>query len=183
MALTNKGNFIINNKYEFSPKSLNLKYESLASENSGRTQDGVMNIYWIFNKIRKLEIELAPCTSAEVARVFSLVQGQEYYITYWDVNEDQEKTIFVYTSNSSADCYSGYVRHGLYQGAKFNAIEIAGENTGTTAPMYAQINRTSLYIEKGDSDAQITLSNGDLTIEDENATYSIEDGNLYREKE
>ena len=63
------------------------------------------------------------------------------------------------------------MRHGLYQGAKFNAIEIAGENTSSTTPMSAQINRTSLYIEKGDSDSQIALSNGDLTIEDENATW------------
>ena len=74
------------------------------------------------------------------------------------------------------------VERGLCE-VVFCSIEIAGENTGSTVPMYAQINNTSLYIEKGNSNAQIALSNGELTIEDENATYSIEDGNLYREKE
>lgn len=125
--LHSKGNFIINNELEVSPKSLLCNFESLASDNSGRTLDGVMRIYWVFNRIRKLEIELAPSTPEILAEIFSRVQGQEYYITYFDVLENQEKTIRVYTSNSSVDCYNGVVRNGLYRGAKFNAIEIAGE--------------------------------------------------------
>ena len=38
-----------------------------------------------------------------------------------------EKTIHCYTSNSSADCYSGVIKGGLYQGVSFNSIEIGGE--------------------------------------------------------
>jgi len=131
MNLHNKGNIILNNEFEFAPKSLMINYESLASENSGRTLDGVMHIYWVFNRIRKLEIELPPCTPELIAMIFSRVQGQEYYITYFDTLAMAEKTIWVYTSNSSNECYSGVVRNGLYRGAKFNAIEIAGENNHT----------------------------------------------------
>ena len=127
MSLTRKGNIILNGTYEFSPKTLTVNYESLASDNSGRTLDGVMHIYWVFQKIRKLEIELAPCSPADASNVFSRVQGQIYDITYWDTLSNSEKTIEVYTSNSSHDWYSGYIRNGVVQGAKFNAIEIAGE--------------------------------------------------------
>lgn len=129
MALTNKGEFIINNNAnnKFTAKSLKPSFESLAASNSGRTDDGTMHIYWVLRKIRKLEIEMPPCTSADAARLLSLVQGREYTITYWDILDNAEKTISVYTSNSSADCYSGVIRQGLWTGLTFNAIEIAGE--------------------------------------------------------
>ena len=103
MNLNNKGNIILNNQVEFSPKSMKIDYDSLASENSGRTLDGVMHIYWIFNRIRKVEIELKPATAEYVAQILSMVQGQKYNLKYWDVLENQEKEIYVYTSNSSAD--------------------------------------------------------------------------------
>lgn len=45
MNLQNKGQVIINNEYRFAPKKLLCNFESLASDNSGRTLDGVMRIY------------------------------------------------------------------------------------------------------------------------------------------
>lgn len=129
MALSNKGEFIINNNAnnKFVAKSLKPSFESLAASNSGRTDDGTMHIYWILRKIRKLEIEMAPCSSQEASAILSLVQGREYTITYWDILDNAEKTINVYTSTSSADCYSGVIRNGLWTGLTFNAIELAGE--------------------------------------------------------
>ena len=96
MNLDYKGNVIINDEYQFAPKNLKINYESLASDNSGRTLDGVMHIYWVFNKIRKLEITLAPTTADIIAQIFSRVQGQEYDITYWDLVENSPKTIRLY---------------------------------------------------------------------------------------
>lgn len=130
MNLTHRGNFIINDELEVAPRSLLVHYDSLASSNSGRTLDGVMHIYWVFNRIRKLEIELRPSTPAEVSQILNLVQGKFYNITYWDVLENKQMTIQVYTSNSDADWYSGIVKNGLLQGIKFHAIELAGENKG-----------------------------------------------------
>lgn len=127
MALTTKGHFQINNDKEFKSKSLKVQYESLSSEDSGRTDDGVMRINWVFRRVRKIEIEMPPCSSAEVSEILGLVQGQEYKITYYDPLDNAEKTIEVYTSNSQSDMYSGILIGGLWQGVSFNAIELAGE--------------------------------------------------------
>lgn len=124
--MTSKGNFIINN-IEFRPKSLKVNYESLASEDSGRTDDGNMYIGWVKRRVRKLEITMPPMTGNEVSQLLSLVQGQEYNITYFDPLTNGEKTINCYTSNSSGDCYSGVLKGGLYTGVAFNSIELAGE--------------------------------------------------------
>ena len=128
MALQSKGKFQINGR-EFDAKSIKVNYDSLASDDSGRTADGVMHIYWIMRKVRKIEIELPPTYDRMmVAQLFSLVQGQEYNLTYWDPMDNAERTIKVYTSNSSGDMYNGYLYGGVWQGIKFNAIELAGEN-------------------------------------------------------
>lgn len=121
-----QGTITINNT-NFSIQSLKVNWESLQADDSGRTDDGVMHITWVKRKVRKLEISLPPCTSQKISQLFSLVQGQEYNITYFDPLENQTKTIKVYTSNSSADCYSGVLKGGIWQNAAFNAIELAGE--------------------------------------------------------
>lgn len=126
-GLSNKGKFQVNGR-EFDAKSIKVNLESLATDDSGRTADGVMHIYWIYRKIRKVEIELPPTADkAKLANLLALVQGNEYELTYWDPLQNTEKTIHVYTSNSSADLYNGIIYNGIWQGAKFNAIEIAGE--------------------------------------------------------
>ena len=56
------------------PQSLNITLDSLADENSGRTQDGVMRINWIYNRIRKLEITLPPMVGPEIAQILDKVQ-------------------------------------------------------------------------------------------------------------
>ena len=127
MALTTKGHFKINNE-QFEAKSLRVNYESLSGEDSGRTDDGVMRINWIFKKVRKVEIEMPPMESSNLSKLLSLVQGQEYSLTYFDPLDNVEKTIQVYTSNSKTDLYSGMILKGLWQGVAFNAIELAGEN-------------------------------------------------------
>lgn len=127
MALTTKGHFKINNE-QFEAKSLRVNYESLSGEDSGRTDDGVMRINWIFKKVRKVEIEMPPMESSNLSKLLSLVQGQEYNLTYFDPLDNAEKTIQVYTSNSKTDLYSGMILKGLWQGVAFNAIELAGEN-------------------------------------------------------
>lgn len=127
MALTSQGHFRINGDKEFVAKSLRVGFESLSAEDSGRTDDGVMHINWVFRKIRKVEIEMPPCSSAKAAEILGLVQGREYSLTYYDPLDNVERTIEVYTSNSKADLYSGVVLNGLWQGISFNAIELAGE--------------------------------------------------------
>ena len=126
MSLTTKGHFSINGK-EFAAKSIKVGFESLAADNSGRTLDGVLHIDWVLRRIRKVEIEMPPMSSADVSNLLSLVQGQEYTLIYFDPLDNSEKAIEVYTSNSSSDLYSGILYNGLWQGVKFNAIELGGE--------------------------------------------------------
>ena len=123
MALTTKGHFMVNGT-EFLAKAIAPKYDSLASENSGRTDDGIMHIYWIRNNLRKYEIEMPPCTASEASAILSAVQGQLYTLTVFDVKSNSEVNVSVYTSNSEGDCYSGVLYNGLWRGIKFSAIEV-----------------------------------------------------------
>ena len=185
MSLNYKGNIIINNEYQFAPKNLKINYESLASDNSGRTLDGVMHIYWVFNKIRKLEITLPPTTADIIAEIFSRVQGQEYDITYYDLIENAEKTIHCYTSNSHSDCYSGRVKNGLYTGATFNAIEIAGELDTTNVVINPYISTTGvLTITLRNTDDSFERSGNNLVAVENTpgVTYSISEGDLIRDE-
>lgn len=127
MALTTKGHFKVNGK-EYVAKSIKVDLESLASEDSGRTDDGVMRINWILKKIRKVFIEMPPSITDDIAPLLSAVQGQEYTLTYFDPMDNAEKTITAYTSKGSSSLYSGVLYNGLWQGTQFNAIEVGGEN-------------------------------------------------------
>ena len=127
MALTSKGHFKVNGT-EYLAKSIKVDLESLASEDSGRTDDGVMHINWVLKKIRKVFIEMPPSITADIAPLLSAVQGQTYSLTYFDPLANAEKTITAYTSKGSSSLYSGVLYNGLWQGTSFNAIEVGGEN-------------------------------------------------------
>lgn len=124
MALKSKL-YAINGKAIYSPQTCTVTYESLADENSGRTDDGVMHINWIWRKIRKVTMTFPPLTAQEIAELVDLVQGQEYELTYPDMS-DKKLTIRCYTSNSSADLKYGVLYGGLWVGFSFSAIELEG---------------------------------------------------------
>lgn len=123
MALTGKGNFKIGST-EYKPKSLKITYDSLAKANSGRSDDGTMNISWVRQNIRKLEIEMPPMKPAQLSTLLSAVSGKKYNMTFHDIRTNAEVTVEMYTSNSDSECYSGVLYSGLYQGVKFSAIEV-----------------------------------------------------------
>ena len=123
MALNSKGNFKIGSK-EYSPKSLKVTYDSLATANSGRADDGTMVINWVRQNIRKIEIEMPPMKMAALSTLLTAVSGKKYNLTFHDPRTNAEVTIQVYTSNSQGECYSGVLLNGLYQGVQFSAIEV-----------------------------------------------------------
>ena len=126
MALTTKGHFKINDE-EFKAKSLNVGYESILSEDSGRTDSGKLKIDFIVNRARNIEITLPPASGEDVRKVLSLVTGNKYNITFYDALENQEITLVCYTPNTSASLYSGVILNGLWQDVSFTAIELGGE--------------------------------------------------------
>ena len=107
----------------FPMKSLKESDESLASEDSGRTLDGVIHIYWVQRDLKKIEIVLPPSTSEMISRVKQIVQGKEYYIRFKSF-EGGYITRYVYTSNLHASMYSGLLFNGLWQDFEFHAIEM-----------------------------------------------------------
>ena len=117
---------IQNLKY-FKAKNMHYGWESIASEDSGRTLDGVMHIYWLLRRIRKIEITMAPCTYETIQEILQIVQGREYDIYFFDPAAGTWTMRYVYTSNSQADMYNGIVMNGLWQDFEFHAIELGGE--------------------------------------------------------
>jgi len=118
------------NSIRFAPfqgGGLNVDYDSLATEDSGRSVDGYNHITWILSRARKVEIQLPPCSALFASKILNRVMGRKYYITFYDIATNSEKTCYVYTSNGRGSMYSGVVRNGLWQGIQFNAIEIMGE--------------------------------------------------------
>lgn len=123
MALSGKGNFKIGST-EYSPKSLKIEYDSLATAKSGRADDGTMNISWVRTNIRKVEVVMPPMKMAAMATLLNAVSGKKYNMTFHDIRTNTEVTVQMYTSNSHGECYSGVLYNGLYEGVEFHAIEV-----------------------------------------------------------
>lgn len=131
-TLNNKANILLDdgvNTLEFTPKSYNIKFESLADENSGRADSGAMDINWVINKITKLEIELPPyaLNDGNYCSVLNFVQGKILDVTYFDTMELKERTTQMYCSNSSVSWNTSAIKTGIVKDAKFNLIEMDGE--------------------------------------------------------
>ena len=137
-ALANKANVMLlfgynsNNNtaesiYEFTPQSLNIIHESLATPDSGRTRDGKMHLAFVLNNTRKLEITLPPYPadfdSSPYAVIPSLVQGKVYHIKFFDIAGNSQIIREVYTSNEDAEWLSGVICGGMVRGVEFHAIE------------------------------------------------------------
>ena len=109
----------------YTAQTIQVEIQSLQSENSGRTEDGVMHIDWIYHKVRKFTITLPPSTQSTVSRLLDAIQG-EYTLTIYDPIKG-ESSYNCYTSNSTLDLYSGVIKNGLWQNVTFSAIQKDGE--------------------------------------------------------
>lgn len=124
MALT-KGKIKINN-IEYDVKSCKVEIAGLEADDSGRTDDGVYHYNYIYNRGRKITIQLVPTTQATVAALLNAVAGKTYNLTYYDPIAG-EKTIQAHTKSTSGSLYSGVLLNGLWSGVSFKAEQIGGE--------------------------------------------------------
>lgn len=119
MSSITKGNFSIRDDqgvdHYFEAKNINVTYESLASEDSGRTDDGVMHIEWVRSKMTKVEVTMPPIPSSVVSELIGLVQGREYTIGYWDVSINSWRYLGVYTPNSKLNAIAVYLYVQIHQ--------------------------------------------------------------------
>ena len=124
MALT-KGKIKINN-IEYDVKSCKVEIAGLEADDSGRTDDGVSHYNYIYNRGRKITIQLVPTTQETVAALLNAVAGKTYNLTYYDPIAG-EKTIQAHTKSTSGSLYSGVLLNGLWSGVSFKAEQIGGE--------------------------------------------------------
>ena len=124
MALT-KGKIKINN-IEYDVKSCKVEITGLEADDSGRTDDGVYHYNYIYNRGRKITIQLVPTTQEIVAALLNAVAGKTYNLTYYDPIAG-EKTIQAHTKSTSGSLYSGVLLNGLWSGVSFKAEQIGGE--------------------------------------------------------
>jgi len=119
----------------FSPSDYQIQYTSLAAPNSGRTMDATMKIEWKARVIPKLVITLPNHYIANTlgATVISLVQGQEYKVTYYDyLKHEWVYEMPVYTSETSMN----YSFNKTVQEISFEAIAMHAAVGAGNVPHY-----------------------------------------------
>lgn len=117
------GYFIING-VKYYPQAMTQEYESLATADSGRTDDGVMHIEYVKRRLHKLNIQMPPSEIATYTALMNAIQGNpSITVRFFDAMTNTEIQREMYCSNSSTDWYSGVIKGGLVKGWKFNLID------------------------------------------------------------
>lgn len=120
--ITTRGN-IVADGVEFALMQLEVTYDSLASEDSGRNDNGVMQIEWIKSRLRKLKCTLPPTPHDRIKTYLGAVLGKDYEIEYLDPI-DGERVLHAYTPGGSLNLYNARIHGGLWYNITFTAIEM-----------------------------------------------------------
>lgn len=97
--------------------------DSLANENSGRTDDGKMHITWVRTSIHKWSFTYQGLTAGELQYMQNLLQGKTFSFT--GLFHGQSITKTCYCSNNSASVYMHKVGgKSLYTDVTFHIIEM-----------------------------------------------------------
>ena len=99
-----------------------LLHSSIASESSGRTEDGVMHIEWLRTDVVKKGLKYSLMTGEELAYMRELMQGKVFRFTFPD--EVGTRTIEGYTSEINATLYTEYSGVLIYKDVTINVIEM-----------------------------------------------------------
>lgn len=108
------------------PQSVDIEHTNVASEDSGRAENGVMKITWVRRDVKKIKMKWSALTGNEVHEILNLMQGKEYTFTYWDAGS---KSINAYTGDSDYHIYSYNPKlygnqGGLYTDFSIDAVEL-----------------------------------------------------------
>ena len=108
------------------PQEVHIEHTNVASDDSGRSEDGKMKLTWIRKDVRKVSMKWHSLTGNEVAYIRGLMQGNEYDFTYWDAGEQSMRA---YTGDNDYNIYSYNPKiygneGGLYIDFSIDAVEI-----------------------------------------------------------
>lgn len=108
------------------PQSVDIEHTNVASEDSGRDENGTMHIVWKRKDVRKVKMTWSSLTGNEVKEIRELMQGKVYSFTYWDT---ESKTMTAYTGDNNYHIYSYNPKlygnqGGLYTNFSIDAVEM-----------------------------------------------------------
>lgn len=101
-----------------------IQHDSLASEDSGRTEDGVMQIEWVRTDIVKVNLVYPVMSYDELRHLLGLLQGRTFQFTFPDkMTASGTRTISAYASASSYTDYSEAIHGGIVTDVSINVIQ------------------------------------------------------------
>lgn len=95
---------------------------SIASESSGRTEDGVMHIEWLRSNVYKKGLKYSLMTGAELEYMIELMQGKVFNFTC--PHGTGTKTFEGYTSEINSTLYTEFQGVLIYKDVTINVIEM-----------------------------------------------------------
>ena len=98
--------------------------DSLADENSGRTDDGVMRINWVRTSIKKWNLVYQGLSHAEYVYMRNILQGKSNF-TFTGLFHGEVISAICYCSKNSGKAYTYNPEgsHNFYVDVFFNIIE------------------------------------------------------------
>ena len=107
------------------PQSCTWGLQDISSEDSGRTNDGLMHNNVVAQK-RKLSVKWGPCTWAEATKItgFCKNKGSQLSVTYPDLLTGSMITKQFYTGDCTADYHEWHGQTALVKGISCDFIEI-----------------------------------------------------------
>lgn len=97
-------------------------HSSIASESSGRTEDGVMHIEWLRTDIFKQGLKYALMTGEELEYMLSRMQGKVFRFTC--PHGTSTKTVEAYVAETNATLYTEFQGVLIYKDVAINVIEM-----------------------------------------------------------
>ena len=108
------------------PQEVHIEHTNVVSDDSGRSEDGVMKLTWVRTDVRKVAMKWHSLTGNEVAAIKGLMQGKTYTFTYYDAGV---QTMTAYTGDNDYNIYSYNPKiygndGGLYTDFSIDAVEM-----------------------------------------------------------
>lgn len=114
--------FFVDGKPLYDPSECAEEEDSLADENSGRNDAGVMEIFFIRTSIKKWSLKYAVMTAEEYRYTRDLLQAKTFSFTAPRAGE--QIVVNAYCSKNSGDaCFYRSASDSLYKNMQFNIIE------------------------------------------------------------